>query len=104
MFLPLPRWLILYGPGPDLFVTSIVILVTLVAQGLRLPLLIDGLKVRQAIRLQLKPIDVERTMLNGHRASTPLNGETLRKIEQELDLEAARLSSLQPADENLFSD
>lgn len=156
-------------PARDLilFITFIVILITLVAQGLTLPLLIDGLNVRepidekqeerrlrrhmaqraithleanhsagsvhdevlnyvkneyelrinelggslrasgsqqrptelyqQAIRLQLELIDVQRTALNGHRQHTALDGEVLRKLEQELDLEAARLSSLQPA-------
>ena len=157
-------------PGRDLmlFITFIVILITLVAQGLTLPLLIDGLNVRQpidekqeerrlrrqmaiqaithleanhssgsvhdevlnyvkneyelrinelngtirangtqerpaelyqqVIRLQLTLIDIERTVLNRHRGSSPLDGEVLRKMEQELDLEAARLSSLQPTE------
>lgn len=53
---------------------------------------------QQAIRLQLELLSVERTVLNGERQTTPLDDETLRKIEQELDLEAARLSSLQPSD------
>lgn len=155
-------------PGRELilFITFVVILITLVAQGLTLPLLIEALGVRQpidekkeerllrrqmalqaithleanhsggtvhddvlnyvkndyelrinelngtlradhrqerpaelyqqAIRLQLELLGVERTVLNGERQTTPLDDEILRKIEQELDLEAARLSSLQP--------
>ncbi len=53
---------------------------------------------QQAVRLQLELLTVERTVLNGERQNSPLDDETLRKIEQELDLEAARLSSLQPTD------
>ncbi|GAB3961096.1 Na+/H+ antiporter [Spirosoma harenae] len=155
-------------PARDLilFITFIVILITLVLQGLTLPLLVEGLNVRedidekkeerklrrkmalqvithleanhaggsvhddvlnyvkntyelrineingflrgsdnaqrppelyqQAIQLQLELINVERTVLTEQRQSTLLDGEILRKIEQELDLEAARLSLAQP--------
>jgi CPA1 family monovalent cation:H+ antiporter len=157
-------------PGRDLilFITFIVIMITLVFQGLTLPLLIDGLNVhesvdekqeerrlrrrmaqqaithleanhsagsvhdevlsyvkneyelrinelngmlrasgrleqptelyQQAIRLQLELISVERRVLDGQRQESLLDGEILRKIEQELDLEAARLALLQPGD------
>lgn len=157
-------------PGRDivLFVTFIVILITLVVQGLTLPAFIEGLGVRQvidekteerllrrqmaqqaithleanhsvgsvhddvlnyvkndyelrvnelngtlratdkaerpaelyqqAIRLQLELLNVERAVLDGERQHSSLDDEILRKIEQELDLESARLSSLQPAD------
>ncbi|WP_020598122.1 Na+/H+ antiporter [Spirosoma panaciterrae] len=156
-------------PARDLilFITFIVILITLVIQGLTLPLLVEALNVRenidekqeerklrrqmalqvithleenhsagsvhddvlnyvkntyelrinelngmlrgsistphkptelyqQAIRLQLELIDVERTVLTEQRQSTLLDGEVIRKMEQELDLEAARLSLVQP--------
>ena len=155
-------------PARDLilFITFIVILITLVVQGLTLPIVIESLDVReqidekkeerklrqkmalqvithleanhsagsvhddvlnyvkneyelkinelngtlrasannqqpaelyqQAVRLQLELIDVERTVLTEQRQSSLLDGEILRKMEQELDLEAARLSLVQP--------
>lgn len=52
---------------------------------------------QQAIQLQLELLRVERDELNKERQNSPLDGEILRKIEQELDLDAARLSSLQLA-------
>ncbi|GAB3991263.1 Na+/H+ antiporter [Spirosoma daeguense] len=157
-------------PGRDLilFITFIVIFCTLVIQGLTLPLLIEGLQVReaidekreelrlrrsmaqqaithleanhsagsvhddvlnyvknayelkinelngtlraqgigerpaelyqQAIQLQLELIVVERGVLESLRQGSLLDGEILRKIEQELDLEAARLSLVQPTE------
>lgn len=51
---------------------------------------------QQAIHLQLELISVERVVLDGQRQESPLDAEILRKLEQELDLEAARLSLLQP--------
>ena len=53
---------------------------------------------QQAIRLQLELIDVERTVLTEQRQGSLLDDEILRKMEQELDLEAARLSLAQPAE------
>lgn len=157
-------------PARDLilFITFIVILITLVVQGLTLPVLIDGLNVRepidgkreerklrrkmaqevithleanysvgvvhddvlnyvknayelrinelngmlratslsgrpaelyqQAVQLQLELIAVERSVLNSQRQGSLLDGEVFRKMEQELDLEAARLSLVQPSD------
>ncbi|UFH55715.1 Na+/H+ antiporter [Spirosoma sp. KNUC1025] len=157
-------------PGRDLilFITFIVILCTLVVQGLTLPVLIDTLNVReaidekreerklrrkmaqeaithleanhsagsvhddvlsyvkntyelrinelngmlraanlsdrptelyqQAVQLQLELISVERAVLNNQRTGSLLDGEIFRKMEQELDLEAARLSLVQPID------
>ena len=157
-------------PARDLilFVTFIVILITLVVQGLTLPVVIDWLDIRenidgkkeerklrqkmafrvithleanhsggsvhddvlnyvkneyemrinelngmlrspgnkqrpaelyqQAIRLQLELIDVERTVLTEQRQTSPLDEEILRKMEQELDLEAARLTLVQPGE------
>lgn len=156
-------------PGRDLilFITFMVILCTLVVQGLTLPVLIDGLSVREtidekreerklrqkmaqevitylevnsagivhdvvlnyvknayelrinelngmlraterserpvelyqeAVKLQLELISVERTVLNSQRKESLLDGDVFRKLEQELDLEAARLSLVQPAD------
>lgn len=154
-------------PARDLilFITFIVILITLVIQGLTLPLLIDALGVRQpfdelheerhlrrkmalqaithleanhsagsvhddvlnyvkneyelrinelngtlrassrterptelyqqAILLQLELLAVERNVLESQRQATLLDGEALRRLEQEIDMEAARLSSLQ---------
>lgn len=156
------------GRSLVLFITFIVILMTLVVQGLTLPLLIDLLKVRQsiderqeervlrrkmalqvithleanhsggtvhddvlnyvkndyelrinelngvlranhqverpvelyqqAVRLQLELMDVERMVLISERQTSLLDDEILRKIEQELDLESARLSSQQLTD------
>lgn len=155
-------------PARDLilFITFIVILITLVIQGLTLPVLVESLNVRevldekkeerklrrkmalqvithleanhsagsvhddvlnyvknayelrinelngrlrsanslerpaelygQAIQLQLELIDVERTVLMEQRQNTLLDSEILRKMEQELDLESARLSLVQP--------
>ena len=155
-------------PARDLilFITFIVILITLVVQGLTLPVIIESLDVRehidekkeerklrqkmalqvithleanhsagsvhddvlnyvkneyelkinelngtlrasannqqptelyqQAVRLQLELIDVERTVLTKQRQGSLLDEEILRKMEQELDLEAARLSLVQP--------
>lgn len=157
-------------PARDLilFITFIVILITLVVQGLTLPIIVESLNVReqidekkeerklrqkmalqvithleanhsagsvhddvlsyvkneyelkiselsgmlrasnntqrpaelyqQAIRLQLELIDVERTVLIEQRQSSLLDGDVLRKMEQELDLEAARLSLVQPTE------
>lgn len=51
---------------------------------------------QQVVRLQLELISVERTVLTEQRQSSLLDGEILRKMEQELDLEAARLSLVQP--------
>lgn len=157
-------------PARDLilFITFIVILITLVVQGLTLPVIVEALNVReqidekheerklrrtmalqvithleanhsagsvhddvlsyvkneyelkinelsgmlrasdnaqrpaelyqQAIRLQLELIDVERTVLIEQRQSSLLDDEILRKMEQELDLEAARLTLVQPGE------
>ncbi|GAB4014530.1 Na+/H+ antiporter [Spirosoma koreense] len=52
---------------------------------------------QQAIRLQLELIDVERMVLVEQRQNSLLDDEILRKMEQELDLEAARLSLVQPS-------
>ncbi len=51
---------------------------------------------QQAIRLQLELLTVERTVLSEQRKHSLLDDEKLRKMEQELDLEAARLSLVQP--------
>lgn len=170
--LALPATLLNGQPFPArslvLFITFIVIFCTLVVQGLTLPVLIDGLNVREpidekreerklrrkmaqevithleanhsagsvhddvlnyvknayelrineldgmlratgrperpaelyqeAIRLQLELLSVERTMLNSQRQGSRLDTEVFRKLEQELDLEAARLSLVQPSD------
>ena len=53
---------------------------------------------QQAIRLQLELLSIERTVLNEQGKSSLLDDEKLRKMEQELDLEAARLSLVQPSD------
>ncbi len=53
---------------------------------------------QQAIRLQLELLTVERTVLSEQRKSSLLDDEKLRKMEQELDLEAARLSLVQPVE------
>lgn len=53
---------------------------------------------QQAIRLQLELLLVERTVLSEQRKDSLLDDEKLRKMEQELDLEAARLSLVQPVD------
>ena len=50
---------------------------------------------QQVVRLQLELISVERMVLTEQRQSSPLDSEILRKMEQELDLEAARLSLVQ---------
>ncbi|WP_281167543.1 hypothetical protein [Spirosoma luteum] len=39
---------------------------------------------------------MERTVLNEERMSSLLDSERLRKMEQELDLESARLSLVRP--------
>ncbi|MBD2756863.1 Na+/H+ antiporter [Spirosoma validum] len=170
--LALPNTLLNGQPFPArdlvLFITFIVILCTLVIQGLTLPVIIDGLNVRetidgkreerklrrkmalevithleanysvgvvhddvlnyvknayelrinelngmlranslsgrpeelyqQAVQLQLELIAVERSVLNSQRQGSLLDGEVFRKMEQELDLEAARLSLVQPSD------
>ena len=54
---------------------------------------------QQAVQLQLELISVERTVLFAQRQESPLDSEVLRKMEQELDLEAARLSLVQPGGE-----
>ncbi|WP_461081249.1 Na+/H+ antiporter [Spirosoma flavus] len=159
-------------PGRDLilFITFIVIFCTLVIQGLTLPLLIEGLNVKeaidekreelrlrrsmaleaityleanhsagsvhddvlnyvknayelrinelngtlraqnrherptelyqQAVQLQLELITVERDVLVGLRKGSLLDGEIFRNIEQELDLEAARLSLVRPVEDS----
>ncbi|GAB3028320.1 Na+/H+ antiporter [Spirosoma pulveris] len=51
---------------------------------------------QQAIRLQLELLTIERTVLGEQRKDSQLDDDILRKIEQELDLEAARLSLVQP--------
>ncbi|GAB3789445.1 Na+/H+ antiporter [Spirosoma horti] len=51
---------------------------------------------QEAIRLQLELLSVERTVLSEQRKDSLLDDDTLRKLEQELDLEAARLSLVQP--------
>ena len=53
---------------------------------------------QQAIRLQLELLSVERTELSEQRSGSLLDDEILRKLEQELDLEAARLSLVQPSE------
>ncbi len=53
---------------------------------------------QQLVGLQLELLSVERTVLTEQRQSSLLDGDILRKMEQELDLEAARLSLVQPAD------
>ncbi|MBD2699281.1 Na+/H+ antiporter [Spirosoma sp. BT702] len=162
-------------PGRDLilFITFIVIFCTLVIQGLTLPLLIEGLKVKedidekreelrlrrnmaleaityleanhsagsvhddvlnyvknayelrinelngtlraqnqherpaelyqQAVQLQLELITVERDVLIGLRKGSLLDGEIFRNLEQELDLEAARLSLVRQMEDSLES-
>ncbi len=50
---------------------------------------------QQAVQLRLELLTVERDELAKERQKSPLEGEILRKIEQELDLDAARLTSLQ---------
>ncbi|GAB4041872.1 Na+/H+ antiporter [Spirosoma jeollabukense] len=52
---------------------------------------------QQAIRLQLELLSIERTVLSEQRSGSLLDDEILRKLEQELDLEAARLSLVQPS-------
>lgn len=51
---------------------------------------------QEAIRLQLELLSVERAVLSEQRKDSLLDDDTLRKLEQELDLEAARLSLVQP--------
>ncbi|MCX6218268.1 Na+/H+ antiporter [Spirosoma sp.] len=51
---------------------------------------------QQAVRLQLELLTIERTVLSEQRKDSQLDDDILRKIEQELDLEAARLSLVQP--------
>lgn len=51
---------------------------------------------QEAIRLQLELLSVERAVLSEQRKESLLDDDTLRKLEQELDLEAARLSLVQP--------
>jgi CPA1 family monovalent cation:H+ antiporter len=51
---------------------------------------------QEAIRLQLDLLSVERAVLSEQRKDSLLDDDTLRKLEQELDLEAARLSLVQP--------
>ncbi|MFD2935517.1 Na+/H+ antiporter [Spirosoma flavum] len=51
---------------------------------------------QQSVRLQLELLSVERTVLIEQRKDSLLDDEILRKMEQELDLEAARLSLVQP--------
>jgi CPA1 family monovalent cation:H+ antiporter len=162
----LPNGEVFPGRGLILFITFVVILCTLVVQGLTLPVLIDELNVReqfdekqeerqlrrkmaqqvithletnhsagsvhddvlnyvknmyelrinelngmlrasysserptalyqQAVQLQLELISVERSVLSEQRQGSRLNEEILRKMDQELDLEAARLSLVQP--------
>lgn len=168
--LALPNTLLNGQPFPArdliLFITFIVILVTLVIQGLTLPVLVEWLNVResidekqeerkirrkmaqevityleanhsggtvhddvlnhvkntyelrinelsgtirasgtgqqpvklyqQAVQLQLELIGVERQVLTEEQQKSRLDVEILRKMEQELDLEAARLSLVQP--------
>ena len=53
---------------------------------------------QQAIRLQLELLSIERTVLNEQRRDSLLDDDVLRKLEQELDLEAARLSLVQPVE------
>jgi Na+/H+ antiporter len=51
---------------------------------------------QQATRLQLELLTIERTVLSEQRKESLLDDEFLRKLEEELDLEAARLSLVQP--------
>ena len=51
---------------------------------------------KQAIQLQLELISVERMVLMEERGSSLLDGDRLRRMEQELDFESARLSLAQP--------
>lgn len=53
---------------------------------------------QQAIRLQLELLSIERAVLTEQRKDSLLDDDILRKLEQELDLEAARLSLVQPVE------
>ncbi len=53
---------------------------------------------QQAIQLQLELLSIERTVLSEQRRDSLLDDDVLRKLEQELDLEAARLSLVQPVE------